>query len=114
MLSHALSVLLVMAVGKADPVDTARKALNNCLIEQHNKAVEAKKTSADFNKIVMESCITERATYHDVTVKAERGYGSNANDAEQYANEEVQNVVSGIITSFENNMKSGAKLSPEK
>ncbi len=114
MLAHILSFLLVIAAGKADPADTARRAFNNCLIEQHNKAVEAKKTPTDFDKIVAETCIAERTAYHDVTVKAERSYGSNAKDAEQYASEEVQNVVNGIISSFAGNIESGAKLSPEK
>jgi hypothetical protein len=114
MVSQVLAILLIVAAGKADPVDAARKSFNNCLIDQHNKAVELKKTSSDFDKIVKENCLTERTAYHDANVKAERGYGSNAKDAEQYANEEVQNVVSGIISSFTSNIESGAKLSPEK
>ena len=99
---------------KADPMDNARKAFNNCMIEVHNKAVGEKVSPSDFLKTAESACTTERTTYHDMMVKAERGYGSSQKDAEQFANEEVQMMVDGIVSSFNENAESGAKLTPEK
>jgi hypothetical protein len=47
-------------------------------------------------------------------VKAERGYGSSAKDAEQFASEEVQMMIDGIVSSFNENVETGAKLTAEK
>ncbi len=114
MLSLVLAMTLAMAAKTADPIDSARKAFNNCLTEEHNKAVEAKKSAAEFTKIANETCQTQSMAYHDLTAKAERGYGSNAAEADKYAKEEVQNIVSSLISAFEINAPAGSKLQLEK
>lgn len=114
MLTLVAATMLSMAAMKADPMDNARKAYNNCMIETHNKAVGDKVSPSDFLKTAEAACTAERTSYHDMMVKAERGYGSNAKDAEKFAQEEVQMMLDGIVSSFNENAESGAKLSPEK
>jgi aromatic ring-opening dioxygenase catalytic subunit (LigB family) len=114
MMSLVAATMLSMAAMKADPMDNARKAFNNCMIEVHNKAVGEKVSPSNFLKTAESACTAERTTYHDMMVKAERGYGSSQKDAEAYANEEVQMMVDGIVSSFNENAESGAKLTPEK
>lgn len=108
------AMMLSMAAQKADPLNVARKGYNNCMIEVHNKAVADKASPSDFVKTAESACQPERTAYHGLMVKAERGYGSSQKDAEQYANEEVQMMVDGIVSSFNENVESGAKLTPEK
>jgi len=114
MMSLVAATMLSMAAMKADPLDNARKAFNNCMIEVHNKAVGEKASPRDFLKTADEACTAERSVYRDTMVKAERSYGSSLKDAEQFANEEVQIIVDGIVSSFNENVESGAKLTPEK
>jgi hypothetical protein len=110
----AMAMALNMAAMKGDPQDNARKALNNCLVKEHNDAVEAKKSASDFNDQVAAACTETRKTYFDLVVRAELGFKSKQADAEQYAKEEIQAVVDSITTAFGDNVSTGAKLQPEK
>jgi hypothetical protein len=47
-------------------------------------------------------------------VKSERSYGSSLADAEKFAAEEIQMLVDSVVTSFNENVEGGAKLTPEK
>jgi hypothetical protein len=47
-------------------------------------------------------------------VKSERSFGSSQADAEKFAAEEIQMLVDSVVTSFNENVESGAKLTPEK
>ena len=106
--------MLSMAAMKADPMDDARKAFNNCMIETHNKGVAEKMSPSSFTKAADEACIPERTVYRDILIKSERSYGSSQKDAEKFASEEVQMIVDSVVSSFNENVESGAKLTPEK
>ena len=114
----AMAATLAMAAMNmatmGDAMDNARKAFNNCLVEEHNSAVEAKKSGAEFNEQVAAACTAQRKAYHDLIVKQERSMGSKQAEAEQYANEELQVVVDSITAAFGENVSSGARLQPEK
>ncbi len=114
MISTVIAMALSMAAAKADPVDNARKAYSNCLIGLHNKSVSDKVSASDFNGAVSSGCATEKTVYRDLIIKAERGYGTKAADAEKYANEEAQSVIDMITNAFSENAESGAKMTPEK
>ena len=114
MISLVAATLLSMAAMKGDPMDSARKAFNNCMIETHNTAVDGKASPSDFIKTSDAACPTERAAYKEILIKSERSYGSSMADAEKFAAEEIQMIVDSIVTSFNENVESGAKLTPEK
>jgi hypothetical protein len=114
MMTLVAAAMLALAAQKADPLDTARKTYNNCMIVVHNTAVGEKVSPSAFIKTTESACMTERTAYHAVLVKSERSYGSNAKDAEQFANEEVQGLIDSVVSAFNENVESGAKLSPEK
>ncbi len=114
MLKTGFVIIMAMLAGKADPQDMARKAFNNCLVGEHNKAVDAKSSTSDFNKAIQAACPTERAAYHDIIAKNERGFGSSAKEADEYANEETQSIVDSVTGAFGGNMEAGTKLVEEK
>ena len=114
MITLIATALLSMAAMKGDAVDNARKAFNNCMIEVHNIAVSEKLTPTAFIKKSDEACPTERAAYKAILVKAERSYGSSLADAEKFAAEEIQMLVDSVVTSFNENVEGGSKLTPEK
>lgn len=114
MFTLVAATLLTMTAMKGDPLDNARKAYNNCMIEMHNKAVDEKVSPSAFVTTTETACMTERTAYHGIMVKAERSYGSNAKDAGQYATEEVQSLVDSVVAAFNENMQNGSKLSLEK
>jgi hypothetical protein len=109
----ALAMAMNLAT-KGDALDNARKALNNCFVEEHNKAVVDKKSGAEFNEQMASACPEPRKAYHDLIVKLELSYKSKPADAEQYANDEVQAVIDSITAAFSENVSSGARLQPEK
>jgi F0F1-type ATP synthase membrane subunit b/b' len=112
--SLVMAMALNMAAMKGDPQDDARKAFNNCLVNEHNEAVEAKKSGSEFNEQIAAACVDTRKAYSDLIVKAERAFGSKQADAEEYAKEEIQAVLDSITAAFGENVSSGAKLQPEK
>lgn len=112
--SLALAMALNMAAMKGDPQDDARKAFNNCLVKEHNDAVDAKKSGAEFNEQVAAACVETRKSYFDIVVKTERGFGYKLADAEDSAKSEIQAVVDSITEQFGDNVSTGAKLQPEK
>ena len=112
--SLVLAIMLNMAAMKGDPQDDARKAFNNCLVKEHNEAVDAKKSGSEFNEQVAAACVDTRKTYHDLIVRAELGFKSKPKDAEEFASEEIQAVVDSITAQFGDNVSTGAKLQPEK
>ena len=114
MISLIAATLLSMAAMKGDAMDNARKAFNNCMIETHNTAVGEKATPSDFIKTSDAACPTERAAYKEILVKSERAYGASAADADKFASEEIQMIVDSVVTSFNENVENGAKLTPEK
>lgn len=114
MLTLIAATLLTMVTMKGDALDDARKAFNNCMMETHNTAVGEKQSPGAFVKAAEAACTPQRSTYHAILLKAERGYGSSQKDAEQFANEEVQMMVDSIVSAFNENVDTGAKLSPEK
>lgn len=114
MLTLVAATMLSMAAMKADPMDDARKAFNNCMIETHNKGVAEKMSPSSFTKAADEACIPERTVYRDILIKSERSYGSSQKDAEKFASEEVQMIVDSVVSSFNENVENGAKLTPEK
>lgn len=112
--SLVMAMALNMAAMKGDPQDDARKAFNNCLVKEHNDAVEAKKSGSEFNEQIAAACVDTRKTYHDLIVRAELGFKSKPADAEEFANEEIQAVIDSITAQFGDNVSNGAKLQPEK
>ncbi len=114
MIQTGLALILALAAGKADPMNMARKAYNNCLVEVHNTAVKAKTPASDFNKAAQEACNPEKTVYHDIIAKGERGFGSSAKEADEYANGEVQSIIDSVTEAYGENLQKGATLVQEK
>jgi len=114
MITIIATALLSIAAMKGDAMDNARKAYNNCMIEVHNVAVAEKASPSAFIKTTDTACPTERAAYKAILVKSERSYGSSQAEAEKFAAEEVQMLIDSVVTSFNENVENGAKLTPEK
>lgn len=108
-----VAIILAMLAAKADPQETARKAFSNCLITEHNKAIEAKSSVSEFNKAAQGLCMPEKTAYHDILAKSERSYGSSAKEAEQFANEESQMMVDYITSAYSQNTASNSNMVPE-
>jgi hypothetical protein len=114
MITIIATALLSMAAMKGDAMDNARKAYNNCMIEVHNVAVTEKASPSAFIQTSDAACPTERAAYKAILVKSERSYGSSQAEAEKFAAEEIQMLIDSVVTSFNENVENGAKLTPEK
>ena len=114
MITIIATALLSMAAMKGDAMDNARKAYNNCMIEVHNVAVTEKASPSAFIQTSDAACPTERAAYKAILVKSERSYGSSQAEAEKFAAEEIQMLIDSVVTSFNENVDNGAKMTPEK
>ena len=114
MITQSVAILLAMAATAGDPLDDSRKAFNNCLLTAHNDGVKAKTPLSEFRKLAETTCETEKAVYHNILVKAERGYGSTTSEATTYADEEVQEIISLVKSFYVENLDIGGTLSLEK
>lgn len=114
MLSYGVAIVLAMVVAKADPIDDARKAFNNCMLTMHNEKVREKVSVDDFGKAADAGCATEKQSYHAIVVKSEKSFGSSAKEASDYADEEVQAVIATVKSAFADNLEKGGILSLEK
>ena len=114
MITIIATALLSITPMKGDPLDDARKSFNNCMIEVHNTAVGEKASPSAFIQTSDAACPTERAAYKEVLIKSEQSYGSSQTEAEKFASVEIQMIVDSIVTSFNENIEGGAKLTPEK
>lgn len=107
------AILLFVAAGKADPLDDARKAFNNCLIDEHNMAIESNMPVPDFNKRAQDACTETKQAYLDIMIKSEREYGSSQSEAEEYANEETQMIVDYITRTYSLNAEGHGRMEHE-
>lgn len=107
-------IFLATTAAYADPLEDARKAFNNCLVEAHNEAMKAKSSVPDFNKTAQDACPDQKKRYYDIIFSSERKYGSSAKEAEVYANEETQMIVDSMTRSFSQNLSNNATMVPEK
>jgi hypothetical protein len=114
MVSNILALLLVMASGKADPMDTARKAYNNCVVKVVIDSLDKKSSQSAYNESVAAGCQTERTIYRDMLVKSEIGYGSKRSEAEQYADEEIQTILDVHSGSYGDHQQNNTRPVPEK
>ncbi len=93
-----------------DKQELARIAYSNCLIDAHNEAIDASMTSKQFDAKTKKICIEERKVYFDLVYNDEQQFGSSAKEAEEYANEESDNIRKYITSSFVVNRESKAHL----
>lgn len=87
-----------------DRQEEARIAYNNCLVEGHNEAMNTDVNAKQFEITSKEICTAERKTYYDIIYKDERQFGSSAKEAEEYANEESENIREYIVSSYALNL----------
>lgn len=99
---------------KSDPLDDARKAFNNCLIDEHNTAIETNMPVSDFNKQAQEACPEAKQAYLDIIIKSEREYGSSQSEAAEYANEEAQMIVDYITRTYSLNAEGHGRMEHER
>ncbi len=114
MMNIIMAMALSMAPAKADPIDMARKAFNNCLVEVHNTAVTDKASASQFSETIAGACTEQRTKYRELIYKSELSFGSKSAEAGQFADEETQAIVDSITSAFGDNVESGAKMQPEK
>ncbi|MFC4292107.1 hypothetical protein ACFOWX_06740 [Sphingorhabdus arenilitoris] len=112
MISYGVAIFLSMAAA-GNPLDDARKAYNNCLVELHNKNVDAKTSASGFRKAAEENCTDERKAYIDIMIAEEKRYGSSQAEATEYATEEADAVSGSITSAYAENADKSIKLIPE-
>lgn len=110
----ALILLQSAAAPFTGSQEDARIAYSNCLVDGHNEAIDAKKTARQFENDAKELCLTERKNYHDIIYKEEKEFGSSSEEAKEFADEECDNTMNSIISSYAGNLESNAKLVKSK
>lgn len=99
-MSLTLMVAMAMAMTQGDPVETARKGFNECLVKFTNESLDAKKGQSDFTKESATACPAEKTKLIEAMVKSEMQYGGNKAEAESYANEETQMMIDSYVGSY--------------
>jgi hypothetical protein len=102
-------IAMAMTMAAADPVDTARKEFNDCLVKFTNESLDAKKPQPEFTKESATACPVEKAKLVELMVKAEMQYGGKKDEAESYANDEAQMIIDSYVGSYGDFMASNTR-----
>lgn len=113
MLYNIAAMLAVLTAPAADPIKETHKAYRNCLFTLHNENIRTKTSLPEFRKLADAGCMVERDAYRGVIVKSERSFGSSVAEANSYADEEVQALISGIKANYAENLETGATITLE-
>lgn len=114
MAAFSSSLALAMAAMVAEPAEDARIAYSNCIIDVVNEHLERKDGKSAFEKAAAGACSNERAAFHAIIVKEEKGYGSSQAEADQYADEEVQGIVDSFVEGYRDYLNSNSRPAKEK
>ena len=111
-MSISLAFTLLFAAAQADPVESARIAYSNCLVDVVNEQLDKDNSRKAFDTAAKAACLAEKTAYNNAIVSAELGMGSNQGDAKEFAAEEV----ASILMSWGDNYKDlkDQKLRPTK
>lgn len=98
-----------MSMAQGDPVETARKGLNECLTTYTNAALDAKTAPAEFTKQSSDACPAEKAKFVEALVASEMQYGGKKAEAESYASEEAQMILDSYVGSYGDYLSSSTR-----
>lgn len=110
----SLGGLFLLAAFAGDPVDDARKGYSNCLVRYSIEQLEAKTSESQFKKSAKEACSDLRASYRAAIVKSELASKVPKAEAEKYADEEVDYILTVHIDNFGQHSADNTRPSEEK
>lgn len=96
-------ILLSLAAAVATPsqtVDTTRVGFTKCLRVHMIKSLDAKMSDSDYEAAVKAVCIKERDAFHAAVVALNRATGFSAADAEEDANDQVDDYYLNFSDKF--------------
>jgi hypothetical protein len=100
-----ISVVLAFALAgvdmQSDTTRASREAFNNCLRNFMQRSIDSRMTMDAFTAAYAEQCRTEEAAYRAAIMQRERSFGSRPADAEQAANEEIEDARANFRDQFE-------------
>lgn len=97
MITTLMTLLLVAQAG--DP-DDLRKTYSNCVVDMTIESLKSNMGERTFKNAASKACSAERAAYVDAIAKDEMEYGSNEDEAKQFAEEEADTVVAAMVNSY--------------
>ncbi|SRR5690606_934128 len=101
MISTVLALALAGAGMQADTTRASREAFNQCLRQFLDRSIEDRMAADAFNSAFPRQCASEEAAYRAAILQRERAFGSTAADAEQAANEEIEDARANVRDQFE-------------
>lgn len=96
----SVAAMLVMASSPANDMELARKAYSNCVSENAVSYLDRKAAPDEFSKSATLVCSAQKSSLLSAVIKYERGEGSSASEAKEYAEEEVQMVIDDSIEAY--------------
>lgn len=96
----SIGLVLTLLLGAQDPISQANTAYSDCLLKQTLASLDDKQDVDSFFQAAQERCTLQKQAYRAAVVKSERSFGSNQSEAEKYADEEAQYVLSAMTTNY--------------
>ncbi len=106
----APSLFMTANLAVQDAQEEARVSYNNCLVDEHNIAVQANMPVGAFEKDAASKCTAQRKAYYDIIYKTEKADGVSNSEADEYATEECNGVLEYIVREYAANLESKAEL----
>lgn len=95
----ALMMTLVLATQAAD-IETLRKDYSNCVVDMTIESLDNNMADRAFKKAAAEACPEKREKYIEALFKDERDFGASDSEAREYAEEEADAVLLGMVNGY--------------
>ena len=110
----SLGGLFLVAAYAGDPVDDARKGYSNCLVRYSIEQLDLKTGDKEFKKAARETCQEQRTSYRAAIVKSELSSRIPRAEAEKFADEEVEYILSVHLDGYGQHQADGTRPVEEK
>lgn len=89
-----MSFVIAMLLVAQGPLMTTNADYTGCLTALTVESLDAKKSADQFEKAAETECAGQKTAYRNAVIQSELEFGSSQAEAETYADEETENIMS--------------------
>lgn len=105
----SVAAMLVMASSPAENFELAYSAYNDCVETNLVSHIERNADESEYINSLSQVCKTEKASFFDAVVKFQRSDGATAEEAKEYAEEEIQMILDDSAASYTDRAENGGQ-----
>lgn len=103
----SVAAMLVMASSPAENFELAHSVYSDCLEANLVSHIERNADEDAYTNTLSQICKTEKTNFYDAVVKFQRSEGATAEEAKEYAAEEIQMILDDSASSYTDRAENG-------